>query len=159
MALNLEIFILVNSGDIYFSKLIKFYDRRLSAKGYHEYGLGSFDSTKFSVLERNGLKPGVVCSGDSFNVSPADYSVIINNKCKAIDMESAGVAWVAMLTKTPMFALKGTNDIKGKHIHEQFHNNFKAVTYSLATKLKEIIGNLDESSIIGNLDESSTLGH
>ena len=127
--------------EIYASQKIYFYDRRLAFKGYHEYALCAYPTTRFSTLtDKIGLKPGVVCSGDSFDDNQTDYKMFIKEKCAAIDMEAAGVAWVAMLTKTPMLAIKGiTNFVKGNNIHEQYQKNLPVVTLALSDKLKELL--------------------
>lgn len=131
-------------GDIYYSQKIYFYDRRLPLKGYHEYGLGDYPSAIFASLDNKiGLKPGIICSGDSFDDNKTDYNMFIKENCSAIDMEAAGVAWISMLTKTPMFAMKGiTNFVKGKDIHEQFRKNLPVVTLELANKLRELLHDL-----------------
>ncbi len=130
--------------DIYVSQKIYFYDRRLAIKGYHEYALGGYQSVSLSPLDKKiGLKPGIVCSGDSFDDNQTDYNMFIKENCSAIDMEAAGVAWVSMLMQTPMFAMKGiTNFVKGNNIHEQYQKNLPIVTSALADKLRELLKNL-----------------
>lgn len=127
--------------DIYVSQKIFFYDRRILAKGYHEYGLGGYRSISISPLDNQlGLKSGVICSGDSFDQNRTDYAFFINENCAVVDMEAAGVAWVSMLMHTPMFALKGvTNFVKGNNIHDQYEKNISAVTLDLSVKLKKIL--------------------
>jgi len=127
--------------DIYLSQKIYFYDRRLSFKGYHEYGLGGYQSINLSPIDKKiGFKSGIICSGDSFDDNPTDYNVFIKQNCAAIGMEAAGVAWVSMLTKTPMIAIKGvTNFVKGDDIHQQYESNFAMVTLELSKKLKEFL--------------------
>ncbi len=134
--------------EIYASQKIYFFDRRIALKGYHEYGLGGYKSTSFPVIDKKiGLKSGIVCSGDSFDDNETDYAMFIKNHCSAIDMEAAGVAWVSMLTKTPMFAMKGiTNFVSGENVHEQYQKNISGVTLSLTKKLEEFLSLLDKIS-------------
>lgn len=138
----------VDSGaalmDIYLSQKIYFFDRRIPMKGYHDYGRGGYPSMPLAIIDKKlGFKSGIVCSGDSFDEEQVDYNLFLKEHCSAIDMEAAGVAWVSMLTKTPMIAIKGiTNFVRGKHVHAQFEKNLPVVTSRLANKLKELIGML-----------------
>jgi nucleoside phosphorylase len=132
--------------EIYVSRKIYFYDRRLAFKGYHEYALGDYPSAQLSQLDKTGLKPGIVCSGDSFDDNQTDYDRFIKYDCSAIDMEAAGVAWVAMLTKTPMLAMKGiSNFVRGDNIHDRYQENLPVVTQALSDKLKELLVSLSLS--------------
>lgn len=127
--------------EIYTSQKIYFIDRRMSFKGYREYGLGGYTSASFD--QNRELKPGIICSGDSFDDNATDYNMFLKQHCAAIDMEAAGVAWVSMLTKTPMLAIKGvTNFVKGKNIHNQYEKNFPIVVSDLANKLKEFLASI-----------------
>jgi nucleoside phosphorylase len=134
--------------DIYLSHKIYFYDRRLPLKGYDEYGLGAYPSADVSTLVDNvGFKQGIVCSGDSFDENPMDYDIFVKEKCSAIDMEAAGVAWVSMLMNIPMIAIKGvTNYVRGDGIHIQYEKNLPDVTKDLSTKLKELLKNLSATA-------------
>ena len=94
------------------------------------------------------LKPGIVCSGDSFDNNQTDYDIFIKQNCSAVDMEAAGVAWVSMLAEIPMFAIKGiTNFVRGNDIHKQYEENYPIVTQNLSRKLEEIL-KLDNSLLI-----------
>lgn len=127
--------------DIYASQKIYFFDRRIPLKGYHEYGLGGYQSVNLSGLEKKvGLKSGIICSGNSFDENQTDYNMFLKYHCSAIEMEAAGVAWVSMLTKTPMFAMKGvTNLVRGRNIHKQYQDNIANVSIKLTGKLKETL--------------------
>lgn len=127
--------------DIYLSKTIYFFDRRIPMKGYEKYGRGAFPSTPLPNIEKKlGFKTGVVCSGDSFDEEQVDYKIFLKEHCAAIDMEAASVAWVSMLTKTPMIAIKGiTNFVRGEKIHAEHKKYLPIVTMNLANKLKELI--------------------
>lgn len=132
--------------EIYVSKKIYFYDRRITSKGYHEYGLGGYESADISPIDKKiGLKPGIICSGDSFDDNQTDYNMFIKLHCSAVDMEAAGAAWVSMLMKTPLISIKGiTNFVKGADIHKQFHSNFSTVTLTLSKKLEALLKNISE---------------
>lgn len=127
--------------DIYISEKIYFTDRRIPMEGYSEYGRGGYESLPLPLIqEKLGLRSGVVCSEGSFDEEEIDYTMFLKEHCSAIDMEAAGVAWVSMLTKTPMIALKGiTNYVRGDDIHSEFNKNLPVVTTALAEKLKLLI--------------------
>jgi len=130
--------------DIYISQKIYFIDRRMPNSGYSQYGLGgyrSFDTT--SIVNEVNLKKGIICSGDSFDKNDTDYRIILAKKCAAKDMEAAAVAWVSMLTKTPMFAIKGITDIVGnKNTKEQFDNRVLSVSERLSKSLQAFLDKL-----------------
>lgn len=130
--------------DIYVSKKISFYDRRIPIEGYRQYGIGDYVSASFpSIYKKIGLKPGNICSGDSFDTDEKDYNIFIKQDCVAVDMEAAGVAWVSMLTKTPMLAIKGvTNFVKGEDIHEHYEKNLPIVTAELSKQLQALLKNV-----------------
>lgn len=127
--------------DIYLSQTIYFFDRRIPMKGYDNYGRGAFPSTPLPSMDKKlGLKTGVVCSGDSFDEEQVDYRMFLSEHCSAIDMEAASVAWVSMLTKTPMVAIKGiTNFVRGEHIHAEHKQFLPVVTVNLANKVKGLL--------------------
>lgn len=127
--------------DIFLSKQIYFVDRRIPMKGYYNYGRGGYKSISLPFIDKKlKIKPGIVCSEGSFDEENIDYKMFLKEHCSAIDMEAAGVAWVSMLTKTPMIAIKGiTNFVRGNHIHTQYEKNLPAVTQALASKLKMLI--------------------
>jgi len=126
--------------EIYFSKKVYFFNRRIPMDGYKEYGLGGYKSVDFtSIGERLGLKPGIMCSGDSFDEEDVDFRMFLKEQCTAVDMEAAAVAWVSSLTKTPMVAIKGiTNFVRGEGIHREYEKNLPIVTMALANTVKEI---------------------
>ena len=130
--------------DIYLSQKIYFIDRRIPMEGYSDYGRGGYESLPLPFIQKKlGLRAGVVCSEGSFDEEQVDYKMFLKEHCSAIDMEAAGVAWVAMLTKTPMIALKGiTNYVRGEHIHDEFNKNLPVVTTNLSQKLKRLISML-----------------
>ena len=133
---------------IYYSTAIFFYDRRLPIPGYHEYGLGDYKPLNLSDISKKiGIQPGVICSDDSFDDNKTDYDTFIKLHCSAIEMEAAGVAWVSMLTNTPILAIKGiTNYVKGENVHTDYQHNLPHVTKALSVKLKKLLIQLAESN-------------
>lgn len=127
--------------DVYFSEKVYFVDRRIPMDGYYEYGRGSYRSAPLGAAAKKvGMKPGIICTEGSFDQEKIDYQMFLKEHCTAIDMEAAGVAWVSMLKKTPMIAIKGvSNYVRGKDIHEVFNKNLPVVTKSLSEKLKNFL--------------------
>lgn len=131
---------------IYLSKKIYFYDRRIPVgRDYTQYGLGGYPSVNLeSIMKKTKLESGVVCSGDSFDANQTDAQIIEHQGCTTVDMEAAGVAWVSMLMKTPMVAIKGVTDYtQDKNGHEQFEKNFSYVTKALTENLKQVLGSME----------------
>lgn len=124
--------------DIYASTTVNFYDRRIAVEPFTAYGVGAYPSVSLAPIDKKvGLKPGVVCSGDSFDNNKTDYDVMLKQHCGAIEMEAAGVAWVCSLTHTPMFAMKGiTNFSSVPESGQQFEKNLPIVTAKLASTLQ-----------------------
>lgn len=135
-------------GDIYVSKKINFYSRRIPIPGYDEYGIGGYSSANFEkITNKINLKKGVVCSGDSFDENQADREIILKQGCSVIEMEAAGVAWTSMLMKTPMLAIKGITDIVGKpNAHEDFEKNFPKITNELSKKIKDFLSQFSKNN-------------
>lgn len=140
-----------NVGDVYISNKISFYDRRLHSPDYKLYGKGNYSSPNTQNMAKTlKFKTGTICSGDSFEDDQTDLKVLAEQKCSVKEMEAAGVAWVAMLTKTPMFALKGITDQVG-HVsnHDQFEKNFSRVNKEIAIKTRSILKYLSNDKTEG----------
>lgn len=130
-------------NSIYVSQSIYFFDRRFQSSDYQKYGEGAYPSFKLTNPKKFNLSPGIVCSGDSFDENQTDYNQFLKLHCNAIDMDAAGVAWVSMLTNTPMIAIKGvTNFVKGSNSHQQYEQNLPRVTCELAIQLKHFLTEL-----------------
>src|SRR5579883_341732 len=128
----------VKPGDIYLSKKIYFYNRRIVGKGYH-YGIGDY----LSYTPKNAtLKRGIICTGDDFDQSASDYAMFLKLHCDVIEMEAASVAWVSQLNHIPMIAMKGvTNDVEIKNANAIFHKNFDWVMNKVTTELQLFLRN------------------
>lgn len=133
-------------GDVYVSEKIYFYARRVPIPGYKEYGIGAYESAHYeSIISHLNMKTGMICSGDSFDENKVDDEMILQFNCSAREMEAAGVAWVSMLAKTPMFAMKGITDIVGSETsHDDFKKHFSEVMNKVVDALKLFLDNLDE---------------
>lgn len=136
-------------NEIYYSRKIYFYDRRLPSPKGKKYGLGNYPSITIPLLAKLGLQEGIVCSGDSFDNDVTDYARLMKFHCDAVDMEAAGVAWVSMLMHTPMFALKGITNFLGRgDIHTEYRENLPKMTVRLAEKLQEFLRNEDQNKMV-----------
>ncbi|CDZ79352.1 5'-methylthioadenosine/S-adenosylhomocysteine nucleosidase [Legionella massiliensis] len=139
-------------GDIYISRKIYFIDRRMPNSGYSQYGFGGYISSDTHLIGNEiNLKKGIICSGDSFDKNDTDYQIILKNRCAARDMEAAAVAWVSMLTTTPMFAIKGITHIVGsKNAKEQFDKRILSVSKLLSKNLQEFLDKLSNNNLWDN---------
>lgn len=136
-------------GDVFIGNTIYFYDRRLHSQNYKRYGNGNYSSPNTKNMAKNlSIKIGVICSGGSFEDDQTDLAMLEKENCTVKDMEAAGVAWVSMLEKIPMIAIKGITDHIG-HIsnHEQFEKNFSMVNEKLSIKIREILDYLSNKKI------------
>lgn len=126
-------------GDVYLSTgNVYFHDRRIAFPGYGAYGEGaypSFDSR--DLAERAGLKCGVVSSGNSLDITPAEQAAIDKHHAVIKDMEAAAVAWVGWELHVPVLAVKAISDFVDepsmnpvrfvKNITLAYHNLSQAV--------------------------------
>lgn len=138
----------VQLGHIYLSKKIYFYRRQFHSPQYKLYGAGGYESMPSdNLLKVAKVHQGIVCSGDIFDETAEDRKIMLEQQCEIIDMEAAGVAWVAMLARKPMFSLKGvTNYVGHAGAHEEFLKHHVAVTNALAGKLRIIIDEVSSAS-------------
>ncbi len=121
-------------NDIYVSQKIYFFDRRIGGE-HTQYGFGGYSSPDVAeIANKIHLKKGMICTGNSFDLSPTDKAIIQKNKCAAEEMEAASVAWVSMLMKTPMLAIKGIGNIAGD---ENNHRDYIANGTHICNKIAE----------------------
>lgn len=131
--------------EIFISKRINFFDRRIDEPSYREYGLGNYTSPALSpkILTKAQLKEGIVCSGDSFDINDTDYKLMLKLGCNAIDMEAAGVAWVSQLSNIPIIAIKGiTNFSQDRNGFAEFKQNINSVVSALTSTLQNLLAQL-----------------
>lgn len=139
----------VKIGDIYISDKIYFFSRRFHSDDYKRYGIGGYNSMDTSAFTKKlGLKKGTICSSDSFDEDKAEHELFVKLGCEVKEMEAAGISWVSMLKKVPMFALKGITDHIG-HIstHDQFEKNSTMVSKKLAIKTRDILDYVSSQSL------------
>jgi nucleoside phosphorylase len=94
------------------------------------------------------IKKGVICTGNSFDISPIDKEIILKNKCAAIEMEAGSVAWVSILRNIPMLAIKGVGNIAdSKTSRAEYIDNGPNIRDRLADTTEDFIKNLPNNSI------------
>ena len=126
---------------IYTSDKIYFYARRMHSPEYQLYGAGGYPSMDTTdLIKKLNLKQATVCSSDSFEEDATDREVMAKYGCVVIDMEAAGVAWVAMLKQVPMFAIKGITNYTGStNAHDEFEKHYAEVTKKLAYTTRDTL--------------------
>lgn len=130
--------------DIYISTENNFMARRMPGT-YEQYGVGHYKSFALpsELMTDLALKPGVVCSSDSFNDDATDDAMSKKLNCSVEEMEAAGVAWVSSVHGTPMFSLKGIVDHTGSPDgYNEFQENFDPVMRKLSRTMKQLIEGL-----------------
>jgi len=133
--------------DILISEKIYFFSRRSPQTGYTEYGMGGYPSYSFDdISHKMKLKKSIICSGDSFHLNATDKRIVLKNKCSAIEMEAAGVAWVSMLTKIPMVAIKGIDDQVDVDSEEQYAKNSSRLQHKLGQVIKSFLSFLPDDT-------------
>lgn len=133
----------ININDVLISEKIYFYSRRSPQAGYTEYGMGGYPSYPFDdIADKMKLKKSIICSGDAFHLSATDKKIVQKQDCSAIEMEAAGVAWVSMLTKTPMIAIKGIDDQADVDSENQYDKNSHRLQRKLGETIKTFLSYL-----------------
>lgn len=121
-------------GDIYFSKNIKFHDRRIAIPGFKEYGVGNYDGPNVEHLASEiNAKVGIVSTGNSLDMPDTDREMIHLNEADVKEMEAASIAWAAEMFGKPMFAIKSVTDLVDVPVstEEQFLENLSMASKAL----------------------------
>ncbi len=138
-------------GTIYVSEShFVYHDRHVPLPGFDESSIGKYPAAEVSRLAKNlHLKTGIVSTGSSLEKCDKDILVIDQNDAVAKEMEAAGIAWVAMLFKVPMMALKSiTNLLDEDNCSEQeFLQNLAYSSQCLHDKVLELVDYLQDKSI------------
>ena len=140
-----------NIGTIYVSEAhFIYHDRHVPLPGFDQSAIGRYPAAKVSRLAKNlHLKPGVISTGSSLEKSEKDILVIDEHDAVAKEMEAAGIAWVAMLFKVPMMALKSITNLldEDNKSEAEFVKNLQTASQSLHNKVLELVDYLQEKSI------------
>lgn len=130
-------------GDVYIcNNSFKYHDRRIPIPGFAEYGVGSYPGVGIARMAGDlNLKPGIVSTGNSLDMSGRDLEIIQKNDADVKDMEAAAIAWVAALYEKPFIALKAITDLVDTDslTQEQFANNLNIASNNLSKAIIEVI--------------------
>lgn len=138
-------------GTVYLSgdKFI-YHDRHVPLDGFKDSAIGHYPALDISMLAAAlDLPTGIISTGSSLKKLTSDVVMIEGNNAVAKEMEAAAIAWVAMLFKTPVMAVKSiTNliDQNNKSEHE-FVANLAIASEALHKQILLIIVYLDGKSI------------
>lgn len=138
-------------GTVYVSEEhFVYHDRHVPLPGFDQSAVGKYPAAKVSRLATNlHLKSGVISTGSSLEKSDKDVLVINEHDAVAKEMEAAGIAWVAMLFKVPMMALKSiTNLIDEDNKSEaEFVKNLEKSSQALHDRFLELVDYLQDKTI------------
>ncbi|KAL2346065.1 hypothetical protein Fmac_000065 [Flemingia macrophylla] len=132
-------------GDIFVVSDCAFHDRRIPIPVFDLYGVGSRKAFETpNLVKELNLKMAKLSTGDSFDMTQQDESLINANDATVVDMEGAAIAYVADLLKVPAIFIKAvTNIVDGessdKPVAEEFLQNLAAVTAALSLAVEQII--------------------
>jgi len=133
-------------GDVYISTKSVFHHRRIPGEeddALEEYGFGHYRSPSLhKLVDRLGVKQGVVSTSDSLDCSPQDLALMRSEGATVKDMESAACAWVCQNFKIPFVAMKSITDIVDeteKTTREQFYQNLNTASHNLQEKLTAFV--------------------
>jgi len=138
-------------GTIYVSEEhFVYHDRHVPLPGFDESSVGKYPALKASRLAKNlHLKAGVISTGSSLEKSDKDILVIDAHNAVAKEMEAAGIAWVAMLFKVPMLALKSITNLldEDNQSEAEFLKNLAYASQCLHDKVLELVDYLQNKTI------------
>jgi nucleoside phosphorylase len=142
-------------GTVYISAgQFVFHDHHVPLAGMDKAGVGYFPAVDASELCRAlGLASGVISSGSSLEKLPRDVDVIQSTGAVAKDMESAAIAWVAMLHEVPCMAIKSVTNLvdEDNQSEAEFVSHFDTAVQSLTEQLCKVLTYLNDKAIKDNL--------
>ena len=127
-----------------------FHDRRIPIPAFEAYGLGEYPLLDMSQLIRDlGFKPGIISTGNAFDYSQEDKTIMEKLGATVKDMEAASVAWMAELSDTPLMILKSVTDYVDLHNNneKEFIEYFRLATTNLTKACRSIIDYLSLNPI------------
>jgi len=138
-------------GTIYLSEEhFVYHDRHVPLDGFNQSAVGKYPAAKISRLAKNLLlKTGVISTGSSLEKNDKDIIVIDQHNAVAKEMEAAGIAWVAMLFKVPIMALKSITNLldQDNQSEQEFVKNLAFASSCLHDKVLELVDYLQNKSI------------
>jgi nucleoside phosphorylase len=133
-------------GEVFLSRQFSYHDHRIPLPGWRELGLGHYSSWDISALAKKlGLRVEGVSTRNSLDYQSFDIERMRENGAQLEDMESAAIAWVCFITKTPFFAIKAV----ANEIHTtgsaaaDFEANLAFAVKSLSDTTLRVLENLD----------------
>lgn len=139
-------------GTVYVSnERFVYHDRHVPIPGFCQSAIGNYPATKVSKLVKDlCLEQGIISTGSSLEKSEKDIFVINEYNAIAKEMEAAGVAWVAMLLKTPIIAIKSiTNLLDKENLSEkEFIKNLSFASECLHKAIISVINYLQNKSLV-----------
>ncbi|TQV88399.1 5'-methylthioadenosine nucleosidase [Aliikangiella coralliicola] len=140
-----------NIGTVYVSEAhFVYHDRHVPIPGFNESSIGKYPAVEASRLAKSlNLPSGVISTGSSLEKSDKDILVINQHNAVAKEMEAAAIAWVAMLFKVPMMALKSITNLvdQENRSEEEFLNHLSRASRSLHDKILDLVDYLQNKSI------------
>jgi len=134
-------------GEVFLSTEFVFNDRHVPLDGFEESANGhypSFDTR--SLADSLRLRRGVFSTGSSLEKSAKDLAKAESLNAVSKDMESAAIAWVAMLHNKPLLGIRSiTNLVDLENDSEtEFLKNFETAKVALRKKLLNLLTDISE---------------
>jgi len=131
-------------GDVYIAnKFVRYHDRRISLPGgFQEYGYGNYKVINSDILSKKfALKQGIISTGDAFDVSNDELTVMKNDNIDVKEMEAAAIAWVCQLNNVDFTAVKTITDYVDEPLKtgEDFLANLNFASKKLKEKMISLI--------------------
>ena len=127
-----------------------YHDRRVPLPGFDRFSRGGYPCLPLdSIADDLGFSSGVISTGDSLDLSPADARRIDEVGAHVKDMEAAAVAWIAGLFGAKFTAVKVVTDlVDGPHPTEQeFLENLSMATDRLAEALTRFLREISDADL------------
>jgi len=127
-----------------------FHDRHVPMAGFDKSAMGFYPSANTDYFAKKlNFPQGMISTGSSLKKLPLDIETIAPHNVVAKEMEAAAVAWICMLYKTPMFALKTITNIldEENNSEEEFSKNLQAASRSLNKDVLSLLHLIDNTSL------------
>lgn len=129
-------------GDVYLSSGVVFHDHRIPLGRYRDFGRGAYPVIDAPQIQRECLlKSGIVSTGNSLDLCPADLTQMQEMGASIKDMEAAAIGQVAYDQRVPFMAIKSVTDLVDHpcDVGEVFLQNLALASGNLADKVRQVI--------------------
>jgi len=138
-------------GTVYLSadKFV-YHDRHVPLAGFKDSAIGHYPAAQTSKMARElDMPSGIISSGSSLEKFPSDITVIEGHNAVAKEMESAAIAWVAMLFDVPVMAVKSITNLidQNNKSEDEFIANLAFSSEALHQQVLIILGYLEGKSL------------